>query len=211
MPQIGRSSFMAVNMAARDALPFLVAIAACASKKLGERNASASAFDSRAFTRLYSSRSPAATSLFGFFAATQASAIACSSARSSSCATALSTRPAFAASLAVGFHPSAPSMRCAFCSPMMRAKLTLEQPSGTRPSAWKGVWKVAFSEATTPSPSVAEVTAAPIAGPLTPTKSGLGKSRNIANRAVFCATRSVCSADGHIGLLTIAPRSTPAQ
>mmetsp|Transcript_11171 Transcript_11171/g.29085 ORF Transcript_11171/g.29085 Transcript_11171/m.29085 type:complete len:244 (-) Transcript_11171:186-917(-) len=209
--QIGRVSLTAENRAARAVLPFLCAIRACASKKLGDRNASARAFDSAAFTRRYSSSTPRDASTFGVPAATHSSAVAWAAARSSSCGTTLWTRPTPCASAAVGFHPSSPSIRAAAVSPIKCANWTDEHPSGVRPSAAKGVENVARSDAIIPSPRVADVTDAPIAGPLTAKKSGLGKVRNMSNSAVFCSTSRACSAAGSMNWLTIADRSTPAQ
>lgn len=51
--------------------------------------------------------------------------------------------------------------RCKFSSKWM-----LEHPSGGIPRAAKGTLNVAFSDAIIPSQSVADVTQAPIAGPL---------------------------------------------
>ena len=48
----------------------------------------------------------------------------------------------------------------------------LEQPSGGMPRAAKGTLKVAFSEASMASQVVAEVTLAPMAGPLAAIKIG---------------------------------------
>ena len=52
------------------------------------------------------------------------------------------------------------------------SKWTLEQPSGVMPRAAKGTLKVAFSEARIPSHRVADVTHAPIAGPLAAIRMG---------------------------------------
>ena len=76
--------------------------------------------------------------------------------------------------MAVGFHPSGPNMRSASALPplMMRSKWTEEHPSGTSPSAEKGVEKVAVSEAMIASQRVAEVTTPPTAGPFAATMIG---------------------------------------
>lgn len=55
---------------------------------------------------------------------------------------------------------------------VVASKCILEQPSGGIPRAAKGTLKVALSDATIPSQSVAEVTHAPIAGPLAATRIG---------------------------------------
>jgi hypothetical protein len=64
---------------------------------------------------------------------------------------------------------------------MILSKLTLEHPSGGIPSRAKGVEKVAVSEAMIPSQRVAEVTLAPIAGPLAAISIGLEKSKKVSN------------------------------
>mmetsp|Transcript_4503 Transcript_4503/g.14954 ORF Transcript_4503/g.14954 Transcript_4503/m.14954 type:complete len:343 (+) Transcript_4503:917-1945(+) len=211
IPHRGRSARTRRKKKAFPCLPLRAAMAACAAKKPGPRNASASATDSAALAALYLSRRPAEARALPLPWATQSSAMACAAARSSPWGTTLCTRPASRASAAVGFQPSGPSMRCAGLSPITRGKCTEEQPSGQRPRAAKGVWNVAFSDATMPSPSVAEVTDAPIAGPFTAYNKGLGKERNMSKRAVFWSMRVRRRAVGHMGLLTIAERSTPAQ
>jgi hypothetical protein len=96
-----------------------------------------------------------------------------------------STNPASFACSAVGLQPSSPSILSAFTSPMMRAKWTEEQPSETILRAPNGVENVALSEARMASQSVADVTTAPMAGPLTAAMMGLGKSMNVSKTAAF--------------------------
>lgn len=60
--------------------------------------------------------------------------------------------------------------------------------SGTIPSLAKGVENVAFSLAMMASQRVAEVTHAPIAGPLAATINGLGKSKKASNMAALFLT-----------------------
>eukprot|EP00966_Prymnesium_polylepis_P231843 5363850-Prymnesium_polylepis.1 len=68
-----------------------------------------------------------------------------------------------------------PNIRCALSVPIISANVTEEQPSGGTPSFPNDSLNVAFSSATMPSVSVALVTAAPMAGPLTAARSGFGK------------------------------------
>ena len=57
---------------------------------------------------------------------------------------------------------------------------------------------------------VADVTLAPIAGPFTATRIGLGNPRKISNSVSFCSAMKACSLAGCPGLTT-ALRFTPAQ
>ena len=109
----------------------------------------------------------------------------------------------------MGFQASAPSMRSA-ASPSSRGNITLEQPSGVMPRGVNGVEKVAFSEAMMASQSVADVTHAPIAGPLTATRIGFGNRMNVSKSAWLCSTIMACSRAGWPGRIA-APRFTPAQ
>lgn len=59
-----------------------------------------------------------------------------------------------------------------FINDKLTSKCTLEHPSGVIPRAAKGTLKVAFSDATMASQSVADVTQAPMAGPLAAIKIG---------------------------------------
>jgi len=69
---------------------------------------------------------------------------------------------------------------------------------------------VARSEATIASHREAEVTQAPIAGPLAAMMTGLGKSRNWSKTAWLFVTIMLCSFLGCMGWM-VAERLTPAQ
>ena len=77
-------------------------------------------------------------------------------------------------------------------------------------SAAKGTLNVDFPEATMASQSVAEVTQAPMAGPLAATMMGFGKSRKASKSAWLLDRMREWSFLGCIGLM-VALRLTPAQ
>ena len=88
--------------------------------------------------------------------------------------------------------------------------MTLEQPSGVMPRVANGVEKVARSDAMMASQRVAEVTHAPMAGPLAAMRIGLGKRMKVSKSAWLCSTMKAWSLAGCIGRM-VAPRFTPAQ
>ena len=101
-------------------------------------------------------------------------------------------------------------MRCAFSSPSRSGHVTEEQPSGGTPSFANGSEKEALSLATIASMSTVEVTAAPIAGPLTAATIGFGKFRKVPKHFSFWLRICFTSFDGAIGWI-IELRSTPAE
>mmetsp|Transcript_3813 Transcript_3813/g.11261 ORF Transcript_3813/g.11261 Transcript_3813/m.11261 type:complete len:228 (+) Transcript_3813:155-838(+) len=183
--------------------------ASIAPRNFGDTNAFARVADSSALTRL--SRSCSASSKQRPPPAAILSSTKQEARATSSCGSTTSrTSPASRASAALGTQFSSPSMRCAAASPMRSGKVTDEQPSGGTPSLAKGSEKVAAGEAKHASIRQVEVTAAPMAGPLTAATIGFGKSRKQANslwlRSRICRIRE----EGAIGLI-IAERSAPAE
>ena len=91
----------------------------------------------------------------------------------------------------------------------MRAKCTLEQPSGTIPSAEKGVENVAFSDAITPSQRVADVTRRWL-GHWLRQGLALGSQKRIEERLIMLHNHTVkLSWDGRV--LRLLQAFTPAQ
>mmetsp|Transcript_30371 Transcript_30371/g.98090 ORF Transcript_30371/g.98090 Transcript_30371/m.98090 type:complete len:205 (-) Transcript_30371:306-920(-) len=184
--------------------------ASMAPRNLGETKALASSADSSALTRLSRASSalpnrrppPAAMRC-----STNEEAVANSSSGPSWTTPSMSL--ACSASAAVGVQFSSPSIRCALAAPMRSAKVTLEPPSGGTPNLANGSEKVALGEAKQPSIRRVDVTAAPIAGPLTAAAIGFGNSRMLAKSRWFWSRICRMSFVGAIGLM-IADKSTPA-
>mmetsp|Transcript_2232 Transcript_2232/g.4344 ORF Transcript_2232/g.4344 Transcript_2232/m.4344 type:complete len:228 (+) Transcript_2232:114-797(+) len=119
-------------------------------------------------------------------------------------------KPTSLACAAVGTQASGPRIRWAVVSPMCSTKSADEHPSGGTPNLAKGSEKVAASDATMLSISVAVVTAAPSAGPLTAATIGFGKSMTVWKTFWLLSLRYATNLLGSIGFMTLL-RSTPAE